>query len=100
MAMPVQFDLPSYQLLENAAATGAPVGPIVQGSYIWAVAGTFGGATVKLQTLGPDGATYVDVAGASMTANGAMEVRIGGGAMIKVVVTGGVPSALYSNVTG
>jgi hypothetical protein len=89
----------TYGLLNNASATGSPTGPIVANSYIWAVAGTFGGATVKLQYLGPDGTTYIDVPSASLTAAGAIEVRIGAGAIVKAVVTGGAPSALYSNLT-
>jgi hypothetical protein len=95
----VQIQHDTYQLLTNAAATGAGVGPVRNGTYIWALAGTVGGATIKLQTLGPDGATYLDVTGASMTAVGQMQVIIGEGAVVRAVVTGGAPSALYSNLT-
>ena len=90
----------TYQLLSNASATGPAVGPIVANAYIWTVAGTFGGTTVKLQALGPDGTTYLDVTGASMTSAGSMLIdRVGAGAVIKAVVTGGSPSGLYSSLT-
>lgn len=89
----------SYSLLSNAAVTGTAVTGVVGGSYIWSVAGTFGGATVKLQALGPDGSTYLDVPSASMTAVGQLGVAIGANATLKVVVTGGTPSALYSSLT-
>jgi hypothetical protein len=58
LASPVHIDLPTYQLLTNAAVTGAGVPDIVAGEYVWSLAGTVGGATIKLQALGPDNATY------------------------------------------
>lgn len=95
----VQIGGATYQLLTDAADDGDPVENIVGGSYIWGVAGDFGGTTVKLQYLGPDGETYIDVPDASLDAVGALEVRIGAGATIKAVVTGGAPAGLYSNLT-
>lgn len=89
----------AFNLLQNAGATGSPVANIPGGSYIWSVQGTFGGATVKLQCLGPDGATFMDIPSASMTSPGQMGVAIGGNAAVKAVVTGGSPSALYSNLS-
>lgn len=95
----VQIGGATYQLLTNVAVTGAAVTGIAGGEYLWAVAGTFGGATVKLQYLGPDGTTYIDVPSASLTAVGAVLVRIGANASVKAVVTGGTPSGLYSNLS-
>jgi hypothetical protein len=90
----------TYELLNDADATGDPVGPIVANPYIWTVNGTFGGTTVKLQYLGPDGSTYIDVAGATLSANGSVFIdHVGAGAIIKAVVTGGSPSGLYSSLT-
>ncbi len=90
----------TYTLLTNASATGSPVGPMVANPYIWTVSGTFGGTTVKLQYLGPDGSTYIDVAGASMSSSGSLFIdHVGAGAMVQAVVTGGAPSALYSSLT-
>ncbi len=90
----------TYQLLTDAAATGDPVGPMVGGSYVWTTSGTFGGATVKLQYLGPDGTTYIDVASASMSSAGSLFIdHVGAGAIVKAVVSGGSPSGLYSSLT-
>lgn len=95
----VQVGGATYQLLQDADADGEPVENIVAGNYLFGVAGTFGGATVSLQYLGPDGETYIDLPDTELTAAGALEVRIGANATVKAVVTGGAPSGLYSNLT-
>lgn len=46
------------QLLSNASATGAAV-QWSGGLGVFTALGTFGGATVTLQYLGPDGVTWV-----------------------------------------
>jgi hypothetical protein len=68
----------------------------VGGRYIWAAEGTFSSATLQLQFAGPNG-TAIDIAGASLTANGAVEVMIADGSRIRVLVTGS-PSAMYSTL--
>lgn len=85
-----------YTLLRDASATG-DYQSIDGGTYIWDAVGTFGGATLQLQTLGPDGATDLDVDGATLTANGSFEspIAIGDGTQVRVEVTGS-PSGLYS----
>lgn len=87
----------SFLLLNNVAVTG-PATVVSGGTFSWAVSGTFGGATVKLQLLGPDGTTYIDIPSASMTAAGVMSVDIAGGATVKAVITGGAPSAMFSTL--
>lgn len=89
----------TYQLLVDAGADGDPVTDIVAGDYIFAAAGTFGGATVALSYLGPDGATYIPLTDTELTSAGAVTVRIGQGATVKATVTGGAPSGLYANLT-
>lgn len=80
-----------------AVGTDPTVG-LKGGSYIWAVTATaWNGATVKLQALGPDGATYLDVD--SLTANGTKGVVIGEGATIKLAASGGAPTGLASSLT-
>ena len=80
------------------APTTDPTLGLKGGSYIWAVTATaWNGATVKLQALGPDGATYLDVD--SLTANGTKGVVIGEGATVKLAVSGGVPTGLASSLT-
>jgi len=86
----------SVQLLNNASAVGA--------SFVWpggrgcfAVVGTLGGATVSLQALGPDSATWVDVGTTtSLTAAGIAAFDLPAGS-IRANVTSGTPSALYAN---
>ena len=48
-------------LLNNAAASGLAVSGVPANSYIWTVQGTFGGATVTLRELGPDGVNWLDL---------------------------------------
>lgn len=82
-------------LLSNESATGS--------SQIWnggrgtfSVAGTLGGATVKLQTLGPDGTTWID-AGVytTLTAAGVGNFDLPQGP-IRAAVSGGAPSGLFA----
>lgn len=82
-------------LLTNASATGSYV-EVVGGRYIWAAEGTFSSATLQLQFAGPNG-TAIDIAGASLTANGAVEVMIADGSRIRVSISGS-PSAMYSTL--
>lgn len=87
----------TINLLSNVAATGDYV-RVPGGQYIWACQGTFGGATLTLQAKGPDGSTAMSVG--TMTAAGAVSVDVGEGTEIRVAVTGGTPSALYSSLRG
>lgn len=61
----------AVSLLSNATATGA--GKSWPGGMgVFSVAATFSGATIKLQFLGPDGATWLDVgSGVTLTSAGA-----------------------------
>lgn len=86
----------SITLLSNASATGS-ASTAKGGTYIWAAEGTFGGATLQLQAAAPNG-TYTNITGAALTAAGFISVLIGVNASVKVTVTGGSPSALYSSL--
>jgi len=88
----------SLKLLDNASATGLAI-QVSGGRYIWAADGTFGGDTLQLQFLGPDGTSFINVIGASLTAEGAFEVLIANGSTMKVTVTGGGASGLFSTLT-
>jgi hypothetical protein len=83
-------------LLSNASATGAASAALDGGRYLWAAAGTFGGATLQLQSLGPDGTTWLDAPGAALTSAGQWAVDVGAGESLRVKVTGGSPSGLYA----
>lgn len=87
----------NLKLLSNASATGQYV-TAPGGRYVWSCQGTFGSATLTLQAKGPDGSTAMDVA--VMTAAGAVAVEVGEGTDMRVGVTGGSPSALYSSLKG
>lgn len=101
--MKVQFDNHVYTLASNASiasgAGGDAITGVKAGSYIWSLTGTFGGATISLEALGPDGVTYVSVTGASLTANGEKGVVIGENATLRLKSTGAASSALYSSLT-
>ena len=82
-------------LISNGSATGvAQSWPGGRGSF--AVAGTFGGTTVSLQLLGPDGATWTDVGpDVTLTAAGVGNFELPP-SDIRAAVTGGTPSGLYA----
>jgi hypothetical protein len=83
------------QLLTNASATGSAV-QWGGGQGLFSAAGTFSGATVKLQYLGPDGSTYLDVGpDVTLTAAGMGLFCLPPG-MIRASVTGS-PSGMYAN---
>ena len=81
-------------LLSDADETGAATSALTGGTYLWQYQGTFGGTTLTLESLGPDGSTYQTVATA--TAAGQTPILVGQGDILRVTVTGGTPSALYS----
>lgn len=82
-------------LLNTQLASGTPV-TWPGGQGIFSAVGTFGGATVKLQFVGPDGTTFID-AGAATTLTAP-----GGGVFylhpcqIQGVIVGGAPSGIIA----
>jgi hypothetical protein len=83
-------------LLTNAAATGSAV-PIKGGTYVWGVEGTFGGTTATLQLANANG-TFVNFPNASLTANGFAVVSLPVNGSVRVALTSGTPSAMFSNL--
>lgn len=87
-------------LLDNGSETGAamrwPGGP-----GVFSAVGSFNGATVKLQHLGPDGATWLDISGGAcdFQSNGQGGFVLPQGS-IRAAVTGGSPSAIHANAVG
>lgn len=80
-------------LLSNASATGTAVQwPGGKGAFM--LAGTVSGATVTLQILGPDGATWLTGATA-LTAVGISVFDLPCG-QIRALVASGTPSGLYA----
>lgn len=60
--------------------------------------GTWGGATAKLQMTPDDGTTYVDIPGASGTANTTFIVDLGLGCKIRVNTAGGAGAAITTRI--
>ena len=95
-------------LLTGAQTSGAgPATTIVSGGdYIWAVEGTFNGATASLQRLALDGTTWIAAtalgssAPLTMTAPGSMGLVVARGAVLRAVITGGPPANLFSSIAG
>jgi hypothetical protein len=85
----MQINVP---LLSGASATGAANTIQLGGDFCFDVAGTFGGASVGLEMLGPDNVTWIavrDTAGAvAFTAAGAVIVSIPAGTY-RATITGG-----------
>lgn len=97
----------SYTLLSAASATGAAVGPIVGGTYVWTVSGLTTGVTASLQFLDLDGTTWVTAKKSDGTTDvaftgtrGSIEVKVGQGAQVRVLIAGGTPSGINSNLAG
>lgn len=83
------------QLLSNASATGAEA-QWGGGLGVFSAAGTFGGATITLQFLGPDESTWIDVgAETTFTAPGGA-VFVLPPTKIRAEVSGGPPSGMYA----
>jgi hypothetical protein len=88
-------------LLSNASATGAARNVAFGGRYLMALLGTLGGATITIEMLGPDGATYLAVPDSSLTAAGTAVVYLPANATVRGVVTGGTtPSGIYLTIYG
>lgn len=86
------------ELITNGTATGSAVHwPGGEGTF--SVVGTFSGATIKLQYLGPDGSTWMDAgADATLTAAGGCNFTLASGS-IRASVSGGPPSGVYATAT-
>lgn len=97
-AIPVYYGGLAYQLLDDESATGAAVEGVRGGSYIAAVAGTFGGTSAQLQALGPDGATWINV-GTAMTSAAQQGVVVGQNATVRMKLTGGSPTGMFTSLT-
>ena len=89
------------QLLSAAAGVGngGPNNVSLGGTYQYSIAGTFGGTTAKLQTLGPDGSTYVDYPSVSHTAAAMMNVDLPAGATVRSVMTSGSPTGMNATLS-
>lgn len=92
----LKFDWQRKVLIKNAAATSAAV-RWPGGKGLFDLVGTVGGATITLQYRAADEVTYNTVPNCALTAVGAVNFDLPPG-MIRVLVAGGAPSALYASV--
>lgn len=103
--MPIRrADDQSYTLGSNISATGSAVA-IKGGEYHWYVDGTAGGTTASLQVQSPSGAwsDVVIFAGSAVkTTNlpyNQSQIDLPA-CNVRVALTGGTPSAIYSSLVG
>lgn len=102
---PPQSPSQAYALAVNASSTGPSVARIVGGSYgVVCVATAWSGSTATLQYLAPDGTTWLTATSpssttASLTANGSVYAVVGQNATIRLLVSGGSPTALNCNMS-
>ena len=98
------YDLAAGVTIANGQASD-PIEGVAAGSYILAmVAAAWNGSTVKLQFLGPDGATWMDAKdtasnAAQLAANGQFGVVVGGNATLRLFASGGAPAGLYAKLS-
>jgi len=90
----------SLTVFSNAVATGNGSDVTVNngGTYALTANGTWGGSTFKLQIKGPNGTGYIDVPNTSLTADGVVSVDLFAGAIVRGVLTGGAPAAIYASL--
>ena len=88
-------------LLSAAAAGNGPTVDLqIGGDYMFAVNGTFGGTSVTLHILGPDGVNFISMgASATFTAAGICVVSIPPG-KYRAVVTGGAAMVITATLKG
>ncbi len=79
-------------VVKNASATQGPF-ELLGGKYGFTASATFGGGTVVLQILGPDGTTYITVS--SFTANNYAAVDLPP-CEVQIAIT--TASAVYASV--
>lgn len=85
-------------LLSNASASSGWV-DWPGGLAVFSVAGTFGGCTVTLNILGPDGSTAIPASATQgiFTAAGSGQLNLPPG-QVQAQVSGGAPSGLYATL--
>lgn len=90
----------SIQLLSAVVAPGNGANQLVSygGSYVLMVAGTFGGTSHKLQILGPDAVTFIDVPNTTFAAAGYVSIDIPAGATVRSVLTGGASISMNATL--
>lgn len=94
------YQLASNNTLTSGGGVTAAVTGIIGGGYILTVQGTFAaGSSVQLQTLGPDGTTYISVGTAITATNSSQTFAIGNNATVRLINSGSANvTALYASL--
>lgn len=87
----------AHTLLSNGSTTSKAV-QWGGGVGLVNVSGTFGGATVTMQMLGPDNSTWQDLTGVDAFTEGGSAIFELPSAQVRVEVSGGTPSGLYASI--
>lgn len=94
MTLLVQSDIVTFY---DAGTSGGTRPDIAGGLYVWENdSSNFNSATISLQSLGADGATWKAVTTA--TTNAPQQIHVSAGASMRVTVSGS-PTALYSRMS-
>lgn len=83
------------------ATGGSATGPLVDcpgGVMVVSVCGTFGGASIALNVLGPDGVTMIPAGAATTFTAAGMGVVYLAPCQIQMIVTGGPPSGIFASI--
>lgn len=87
-------------LLTDASATGSWVDVPSSGHYNWTAEGTWGGTVAQLEWRFSSTSSGSAVTGASLSEDGGWsDIPLGAG-QVRVVLTGGTPSAMNSRLQG
>jgi hypothetical protein len=84
------------QLLTSASESG-PLVAWPGGLGLFAVCGQFGGGSVSLQMIGPDGKTPISLM--DFAANGAQTFSLPGGSQIQAAIAGASNASIWASAT-
>lgn len=85
----------NIKLLTNASQSGDEITVDYGGRYLMIVCGTWGGATAKMQIMGPDDETFIDIPASNLSADGMALVYLPDNAVVKGVLVGGAPTGMF-----
>lgn len=96
--LPVSQPVTDFMLLTSASSTGIAVA-ITAGKYNWSAYGTWNGAVAQLQWSPDSGTTWIDVDGATASANGGWTGVPMGAGHARVSFSGS-PTSITSKLSG
>ena len=83
---------------QDVAGSGTPQTATIGGRSILATNGTFDGATVTFEFLGPDGTNFITVSSGVFSAAGSIAVDVAQGTQLRATLAGGTnPENIYAD---